>query len=124
MAIETILLVEDDPTVLQVTARMLRQNGYTVLEASDGQDALRLVLEPLATIPDLLLTDVVMPRLGGEQLAVRLRQQYPALKVIFISGYTQEVKSREHSLGIDAPLLAKPFSMTALTGMVRAVLDA
>lgn len=124
MTIETILLVEDDPTVLQVTARMLRQYGYAVLEASDGQDALQLALEPLTTKPDLLLTDVVMPRLGGEQLAVRLRQRYPTLKVIFISGYTQEAKSQEYSLGIDAPLLAKPFSMITLTGMVRAVLDA
>ena len=124
MAIETILLVEDDPTVLQVTARMLRQYGYIVLEASDGQDALQLATQPPATKPDLLLTDVVMPRLGGEQLAVRLRQQYPALKVIFISGYTQEAKSKEHSLDIGAPLLPKPFSMATLTELVRAVLDA
>ena len=89
---ERLLLVEDEATVRALIARMLRELGYTIIELSNGEEALQYVESHPCERFDLLLTDVVMPRLGGEQLAEQLTADDPALKVLFISGYTNSAK--------------------------------
>jgi two-component system cell cycle sensor histidine kinase/response regulator CckA len=120
---ETVLLVEDAASVRHLAARVLRQLGYTVLEASDGVEALRVAGENLGAI-DLLLTDVVMPQLGGTALAERLRDMYPRLKVLFISGYTDQTIIHHSLLELGAAFLQKPFTPELLARKVREVLAA
>jgi two-component system cell cycle sensor histidine kinase/response regulator CckA len=119
---ETVLAVEDDPLVRSVTVRALRAGGYHVLEAGTGPEAVALVRaleEPI----NLLVTDVVMPTMDGPALADELRRLRPQLKVLYVSGYPDEViTGREaHAAGMD--LLPKPFTPAALLARVRAVLD-
>jgi CheY-like chemotaxis protein len=117
---ESVLLVEDDPLVRRVTARSLRAAGYSVREATDGSEALRLAGEGPA--PDLLVTDLVMPHLGGEALAARFRAEHPGTSVLLISGYTDHgVDPR--TLGERVAFLQKPFQPAALARKVRELLD-
>ncbi|MBI5066849.1 MAG: response regulator [Deltaproteobacteria bacterium] len=114
---ETILLVEDEPRVRSTTAQVLRRAGYTVLEAVDGEEA----LEVAARAPrlDLVVSDLVMPRLGGIPMAVLLRAQRGDVPVLFLSGYAGEAR---HSEGLDAQAVAflqKPFSAADLARAVR-----
>jgi len=121
---EKILLVEDAPAVRELTARILRQHGYTVLEAADGASALRLIQAQPDIQFQLLLTDVVMPEMGGQVLVDRLMVERPGLKVLFMSGYTDTTLAKR---GIGLPnltFLQKPFTPAALLGKVREVLDA
>jgi signal transduction histidine kinase len=118
---ETILVVEDEPGVRATTVRTLREHGFVVLEATDGADALG-VLEHHDFRVDLVLTDVMMPRLGGAELGSLLRVRRPALRVLYMSGYPHG--SDLH--GPDAnplPFLAKPYEPTTLLRSVRNVLD-
>jgi two-component system, cell cycle sensor histidine kinase and response regulator CckA len=117
-----VLLVEDDPQVRTLARRILEQSGYTVLDAPDGEQALRLVAAGERP-PDLLLTDVVMPRLGGQALAGRLLERHPGLKVIFMSGYAGEAIAREGGLEIGDAFIQKPFTPASLMQLVREVLD-
>jgi PAS domain S-box-containing protein len=119
---ETILLVEDDPAVRDLTAHLLRQQGYTVLEAADDQSALRLDREHSGPI-HLLLTDVVIPGANGKILAGELQQIRPELKVLFMSGYTDNTIAHHGVLEPDIAFLSKPFTATSLTRKVREVLD-
>jgi PAS domain S-box-containing protein len=119
---ETILLVEDDPSVRELTARVLRQQGYTVLAASNGDEALRLAREHRQPI-HLLLTDVVMPGLSGRALIKQLAQIYPGLKTLFMSGYTDDAIVHQGVLEPGVAFLQKPFSPLALARKVRGVLD-
>ncbi len=120
---ETVLLVEDEDAVRTLAGKVLWQNGYTVLEARDGQEALFLSEQVRGRI-HLLLTDVVMPGLGGHEVARRLCDRHPRLRVLYMSGYTDDAVVR-HGLGqVPANFLAKPFTPTALAAKVRAVLDA
>jgi CheY-like chemotaxis protein len=120
---ETILLVEDEPQVRKLAARVLRSAGYTVLEASDGNAALALV-EGERPKPDLLVTDLVMPGMSGGDLWEKLHARDETLRVLLISGYTaDEAVHRDISLE-RLPFLAKPFTVGALAAKVRAVLDA
>lgn len=119
---ETILLVEDDPGVRQLARQMLGQLGYTVLEAEDGAGALRLFEQHAAAI-DLLLTDVVMPQMSGRELAERLLAVHPDLKVLYVSGYTDDVVARHGLLEPGVALLPKPFTPDGLGRRVRAILD-
>jgi CheY-like chemotaxis protein len=120
---ETILLVEDEPQVRKLAARVLRSAGYTVLEASDGSAALERMERDRPDL-DLLLTDLVMPGLSGGDLWERLRTEQDGLRVLLISGYTEdEAVHRDISLE-RLPFLAKPFTVGALAAKVRAVLDA
>jgi CheY-like chemotaxis protein len=121
MGDETVLLVEDEAAVRQMAARVLRQLGYTVLEATDGVDALRMVGEYSVPI-DLLLTDVVMPQLGGAALVERLRETHTRLKVLFMSGYTDHTIIRHSLLEPGVAFLQKPFTPELLARKVRAVL--
>ncbi len=119
---ETILLVEDEPEVRRVGARMLRGRGYRVLEAPDGEAALALIATYAETI-HLLLTDVVLPGLGGRELAERVTRERPAIRVLFASGYTDDVVL-QHQLVTDAvAFIEKPFTAAALGRKVRDVLD-
>jgi CheY-like chemotaxis protein len=120
---ETILLVEDDPQVRTLTASLLRRSGYQVLEASSGGDALLLSDQHTSAI-DLLLTDVVMPRLSGRELAERLALRRPTMRALYMSGYTNDAVVRHGVFEANADLLQKPFTPDALTRMVRSVLDA
>ncbi len=118
---ETVLVVEDEPSVRRVAARILRSHGYTVLEAEDGEHALTL-LEG-ADRPDLILTDLVMPRMGGRDLAARALQRHAGLKVLFMSGYTDDAETRQDLLTREIPFLHKPFDVVELAARVREVLD-
>ncbi len=119
---ETILLVEDEIAVRKIARLTLASQGYHVLEAADGPDAMHLAEEYRETI-HLLVTDVVMPGLGGRLLAENLRQQRPELRVLFMSGYTDDEVLR-HGVEVEADaLLQKPFTAFNLTRKVREVLD-
>ena len=118
---ETILLVEDEAVVRDSTRRLLERQGYTVLEARHGADALRLLEEDRRI--DLVLSDVVMPEMGGGELSRRAQQARPGLRMVFMSGYTDKGVRRQEALPPDAHFLAKPFHAEALLGMIRRVLD-
>jgi PAS domain S-box-containing protein len=119
---ETVLVVEDEPTVRSLMCTVLRGHGYRVLEAEDGRAALeRSAAEPGAI--DLLVSDVVMPGLQGPELAERLRVCRPGLRVLHVSGYSDTAVARQGLLGAGTPLLQKPFAPQALLRHVREVLD-
>ncbi len=121
---ETILLVEDEDAVRSLAGRALRDLGYTVLEASNGVAALQLFDPPPGPTIDLLLTDIVMPQMGGLQLAPQITALCPAAKVLYMSGYTENGIVHHNRLHAGASLLQKPFSLVLLANRVRAVLDA
>jgi len=118
---ETILLVEDEPAVRELTREILETSGYNVLEAEDPDEAVRLCQQPGPI--DLLLTDVVMPRVSGRELSLRLGGLRPGLKVLFMSGYTDDEILRRGVIEGTA-FLQKPFGPDALTRKVRELLDA
>jgi PAS domain S-box-containing protein len=120
---ETVLVVEDVAAVRAVTRRMLERYGYSVLEAADGEAAIRLAAKFGGHI-HLLITDVVMPNLGGRDLAEMFAQTYPNTKVLFMSGYTDDAIVRHGILQEDIAYLQKPFTPESLARKVRAVLDA
>jgi PAS domain S-box-containing protein len=119
---ETILLAEDDGGVRALTRHVLTGRGYSVLEAADGNEALRIAEGHRGPI-HLLVTDVVMPGRGGRQVAERLLDLYPEAKVLFLSGYTDDTVCRHGVLQEEVHFLRKPFSPLALTCKVREVLD-
>ncbi len=118
---ETILLVEDEESLRRVARRALERGGYAVISAADGLEALQVSARHAGAI-DLLVSDVIMPELRGPDLAIRLREERPGLRVLFISGYVRDAfdqmeLSEEH-------FLMKPFSATDLLNKVRSILDA
>jgi DNA-binding NtrC family response regulator len=117
MAQETILLVEDEPAVRQLFASALTRAGYTVLEARNGEEAVK-IFDEHRTAVDLLLTDMRMPYMGGAQLAKELRRRNAALKLICISGYPGSAAN-----DVTRDFLAKPFSRDEMLQKVRDVLD-
>ncbi len=119
---ETILLVEDEEPVRNLVRSVLSKEGYTVLEAVDGAAALSAGLAREAPI-HLLLTDVIMPGMGGRELALRLRASRPSIKALFLSGHVEEGATRGILDG-GIPFLAKPFTPQDLVRRVRDVLDA
>ncbi|MGQ9552557.1 MAG: PAS domain S-box protein [Anaerolineae bacterium] len=119
---ETVLVVEDEPTVRRVAARILREQGYTVLEAANAHEALRLSQEHAGPI-HLLLTDVVMPQMGGRELAARLKAVRPETLVLYVSGYTNNAIVHHGVLDEGTAFLQKPFTATALVRRVRDLLD-
>jgi two-component system cell cycle sensor histidine kinase/response regulator CckA len=120
--IGTVMLVEDDDPVRIFGARALRNKGYQVVEAKSGEAALELIRDAAQPI-DLLITDVVMPRLDGPGLIRRVREIHPDMKVIFISGYTEDAFRQR--LGSDSAIhfLPKPFSLKQLAAKVKEVLS-
>ena len=120
---ETILLVEDNPSVRDLTRRVLEAQGYTVLVAADGQAALDLLAGARIQAIDLLITDMAMPRLGGLALAEHILGQRPGTRVLFMSGNLAEAVGDDRRLPADTAFLPKPFAPGALTRKVRDVLD-
>jgi PAS domain S-box-containing protein len=120
---ETILLVEDEEVVRGLAVKILEQSGFNVLSASRGEEAIRLALEQTGQI-DLLLTDVVMPETSGKEVADRLRELLPGLKVVFMSGYTDEAIVHHGVLDSNVAFIQKPFTPNALVRKLREVLDA
>jgi PAS domain S-box-containing protein len=119
---ETVLLVEDEEGVRALARRLLQRGGYTVLDAADGPEALEVVSRHPMRI-DLLVTDVVLPHMSGRQVAEALRQQRPDLKVLYVSGYTDDAVVRHGVLEPSAAFLQKPFSMSDFGRKVREILD-
>jgi signal transduction histidine kinase len=120
---ERILLVEDEPNVRRIARRVLERNGYTVLEAANGNEALRVLerrQEPIA----LVLTDLVMPEMGGRELASKLRIVSPTSRVLFMSGYTEDAVLRQSVMEPGAVFLDKPFTFETLIRKVREALAA
>jgi nitrogen-specific signal transduction histidine kinase/CheY-like chemotaxis protein len=118
---ETLLLVEDNEAVRSLAAKALQRRGYTVHEARSGEEALTLV-QALRLEPDLLITDVMMPGLSGHSLVARLLSANPDLRVLYVSGYSDEATADDAYQGQEA-LLQKPFTPSALAERIRAILD-
>jgi two-component system cell cycle sensor histidine kinase/response regulator CckA len=116
------LVVEDEPAVRSLISNLLREKGHDVLEASDGDEALRTI-EQAPNAIHLLITDLVMPRLGGSELAQRLRLHRPHVKVLYMSGYSDDTLLRQEGLPKGADFLQKPFTPDVLSCKVREVLD-
>jgi two-component system, cell cycle sensor histidine kinase and response regulator CckA len=119
---ETILLVEDNDPLRALTSHILTRQGYFVLEAVDGVGGMRVATgytEPM----DLLATDIVMPSVGGRQLAEQLHLRHPETKVLYLSGYTDEAAERHGVIQEEVDFLEKPFAPEALIAKIREVLD-
>jgi len=120
---ETVLLVEDEPAVRRLSHRVLERVGYRVLQARDGRDALRVMDEHDGAL-HLLLTDMVMPNMGGRELARRVRAARPGTRILFMSGYTDEpVQGAREADDLESAFIQKPFSPEELTRRIRAALD-
>jgi CheY-like chemotaxis protein len=120
---ETILVVEDEDVLRSLICKGLRAYGYTVLEASQGAEALKICEQHQATI-HLALIDVVMPQMSGRTLAERLAPMAPEMKMLYMSGYTQDTIMRHGMLTREVFFIEKPFDPVTLAGKVRRVLDA
>jgi two-component system cell cycle sensor histidine kinase/response regulator CckA len=120
---ETLLLVEDEASVRRASRQFLTRSGYTVLEAVDGEDGLRVSREYAGPI-HLMITDVVMPRMGGPRLAERLAKERADMKVLFVSGYAESTVLKHGEIDVTTRFLQKPFSLNALARKVREVLEA
>ncbi len=120
--VETILLVEDEKAVRELIAEMLKRQGYRILKAADPIEALEVSRRYQGTI-HMLLTDVIMPQMSGRQLAGQLVPTRPGMKVLYLSGYTENAIVHHGVLEADVEFLAKPFSHHALSEKVRDVLD-
>jgi DNA-binding NtrC family response regulator len=120
---ETLLLVEDEESVRRLLAYVLGRYGYRVLEASNGVEALH-VFEAPGTKVDLVITDMVMPQMTGRELGEHLERKHPGTKVIYMSGYTDDVLVRTGALGPGMSFLQKPLRPETLAAKVREALDA
>jgi two-component system cell cycle sensor histidine kinase/response regulator CckA len=114
---ETVLVVEDDVSLLALTGRMIRKHGYRVLEATSGESALAL-MESYAGEVHLLLADVILPGMSGPELAGRL----PELKVLFMSGHSDETVLRQNLLPAEVGFIQKPFTADEVCGRIREIL--
>jgi DNA-binding response OmpR family regulator len=119
---ETVLVVEDEPLVRRLARRALEEHGYTVLEASDGREALAKLANPEQSI-GLVLSDLVMPRMSGRELGQEISRRFPGVPVLFMSGYTGEDVRRRGLLEGSAPFVQKPFTPEGLARRVRTLLD-
>ncbi|MFO8089333.1 MAG: PAS domain S-box protein, partial [Desulfatiglandaceae bacterium] len=119
---ETVLIVEDEASILKLTKRILERFGYTVLEASGPEEAMVIAKEHSGGV-HLLITDVVMPGMNGRELADKLQTDYPKLKVLFMSGYTADVIARHGILNPGVKFVQKPFSIEDLANKIRQALE-
>jgi CheY-like chemotaxis protein len=120
---ETLLLVEDEAAVRASVRRLLEWHGYTVLEARNGAEALR-IYEANESGIDLVLTDIVMPEMSGHELIERLRARRPDLRVLFMSGYTERAFTSNGAMPPGTGYVEKPFTVETLMRRLREVLDA
>ena len=119
---ETVLVVEDDPGILKLTARILEPLNYTLLTAGSPSEAIALAANHNGEI-DLLITDVVMPDMNGRDLSKTLTQTQPNLRTLFMSGYTADLIAHRGVLDSDVHFIHKPFSKKTLAVKVREALD-
>jgi len=119
---ETILLVEDEPTILRMTRMMLERKGYIVISAATPSEAIEKAKNP-STVIDLLMTDVVMPEMNGRDLAANVTAIHADIKLLFMSGYTANVIAHQGILDDGVVFIQKPFSMADMTMKVREILD-
>jgi two-component system, cell cycle sensor histidine kinase and response regulator CckA len=120
---ETILLVEDDPSLREMAGALLKRLGYTVLPAANGVEAMSLVHKQGRGHIDLVFTDVVMPQMSGNELAERIRALHPQTKILFTSAYTESSIVHQGVLAKGVALLQKPFTPSALAQKIREILD-
>jgi DNA-binding response OmpR family regulator len=119
---ETVLLVEDEPALRGMVRQMLETVGYRVIDAPDGLSAIHICDNRQHPV-DLLVTDVVMPLLNGREVAKRLTRKWPEMKVIYMSGYTDDVIAYHGIADPSVNLIQKPFRLEALAAKIREVLD-
>jgi CheY-like chemotaxis protein len=120
--VETVLVVDDDPAVRRVASKVLRRGGYEVLEAEGGEEALAIAEERSDEIA-LLLTDVVMPGMGGRELSEIVRERHPHVPVLFMSAYTEDEVILRGIRVAEVHFIEKPFTVEGLRAKVREVLD-
>ena len=120
---ETVLIIEDDDSLRKFAGTVLKQMGYNVLEAENGEDALTISKKHDGSI-HLLITDVVMPKMSGRETAERMQPLYPQMKVIYMSGYTDNAIVHHGVLAPGLNFLEKPFTPDGLARKVRKALDA
>ncbi|MCB9799691.1 MAG: response regulator [Candidatus Omnitrophica bacterium] len=120
---ETVLVVEDETSVRRLAVRLLEELGYEVLEAANGQEALDKVLKCEKNRIHLLLSDVIMPLMGGKELAEKIREIRPEIRTLFISGYTDDTIDKQGVLDEGIELLQKPFTQEKLAFKIRKILD-
>jgi CheY-like chemotaxis protein len=118
----TVLLVEDEPAILQMTVMMLETTGYTVLSAPGSEGALTLAEKYDGDI-NLLITDVIMPDMNGRELAEKLKRMYPEIKILFMSGYTANVIAHHGVLDEGVNFIQKPFTRNELREKMREILN-
>jgi two-component system, cell cycle sensor histidine kinase and response regulator CckA len=121
---ETLLVVEDEPIIRKLACNALTAQGYTVLAAANGRDALQVAQEHQGAPIRLVVTDVIMPLMHGSEMADWLRTTYPNLKFLFMSGYTDDAISQHCVLDTGVEFLSKPYTPATLARKVRAILDA
>ena len=119
---ETILLVEDEELVRCFTRTVLENNGYTVIEAAGGREALA-AMESREREVSMLVTDVVMPHMSGRDLAQAVSRSHPTVKVLYVSGYSENVIIHQGVVDPGVDLIQKPFDIHELLGKVREILD-
>jgi len=120
---EKILVVEDEASVRDVTARILTRLGYQVVTANGAGHARRVLADRSQGIPDLMLTDVMMPGMTGPELAERVADEFPEMQILFMSGYPGDELGRVGLRAAEVPFLQKPFTPVELAERIRAVLD-
>lgn len=119
---EVVLVVDDDPAVLRMASKVLRRGGYEVLEAGGGPEALTIADDHEGKI-ELLLTDVVMPEMGGREVSEALHKRYPHICVLFMSAYTEDEVILRGVRVAEVNFVSKPFTVDGLRNKVREVLD-
>jgi CheY-like chemotaxis protein len=119
---ETVLVVEDEPPLRELAARILAGAGYTVLQAANGIDALALLAQHADPV-HLVFTDVVMPGMNGRELAARLATLRPGIRVLYTSGYTEDAILRHGVLDDPSRFLSKPYTPSVLRRRIREALD-
>jgi len=122
MGSETILVVEDEMGVRELACRILRDRGYKVIGAADGNEALRLAREHEGEI-HLVVTDVIMPGMSGNELVAQLKSDRPQIEALYISGYTDKAIVHHGILDSGVAFLQKPFTVEGLAHKVREVID-
>jgi CheY-like chemotaxis protein len=120
---KTILVVEDEPQVRELVRAMLESQGYRVITAADPEAAAAACDETTAAEVDMLLTDVVLPGTTGREVAERFRQLNPDVRVLFMSGYSDEAVQRRGAISPDSAFIEKPFTLAGLSESVRSLLD-
>ena len=119
----TVLLVEDEDAVRMFGARALKNEGYNVLEACNGEEALEVINNGSNQKIDLIISDVVMPGMDGHTLVQLVRHEMPEIKIVLMSGYSEEVFADDVERDAGIHFLAKPFSLKGLTGKVREIMQ-